>query len=471
MYFQLVSTLLLIYIGTLTLYRLYFHPLRKYPGPLLAALTDWYELYYNIVKGGALVTEIEKLHKFYGRPVIRIGPNTLHFNDRRAYHDIYTNGSAFVKEPGFYLSFIAHASQGLLATCDPGEARIQKSLLGPLFSRRAVLALESTIQVDQLIALIQDHYSSQDSGFQMNLAYRSVAMDLITKYCFAQSADTLVPGFRHPTQRSIEDFFKRIWFERHFPFLTGFACKMPRTLVGWLLPRFKSYIDMKAALEHQIDRLKRNPDLISLAEHETIYHRLLNPKNQVAPSRKMLVDQAFTLIGAGSDTIGNVCTVGTFYALKNGSISQKLTMELYEAWPDGSKPLSLTTLEKLPYLTAFIKEALRFSIGVIHPMPRQANTTEEIAGYQIPPGTIVEMSTVFLHMNPDVFRKPYTFDPDRWLTEDADKMNQDFAPFSKGPRMCIGLNLAWCELYLILGNMFRKLNMKLHDREIKSSKD
>jgi len=75
------------------------------------------------------------------------------------------------------------------------------------------------------------------------------------------------------------------------------------------------------------------------------------------------------------------------------------------------------------------------------------------------------MSTMFLHMNPDVFPDPYTFNPDRWLVENINEMMLDLAPFSKGPRMCLGLNLAWCELYLIFGNIFRRLDLELHVTE------
>ncbi|KAF9056859.1 hypothetical protein BDP27DRAFT_1189835, partial [Rhodocollybia butyracea] len=63
-------------IFVLVLYRLFFHPLCRYPGPTLAALTDWYGAYYSIVKGGGLVTQYEQLHKLHG-PVIRVGPNTV----------------------------------------------------------------------------------------------------------------------------------------------------------------------------------------------------------------------------------------------------------------------------------------------------------------------------------------------------------------------------------------------------------
>jgi len=176
----------------------------------------------------------------------------------------------------------------------------------------------------------------------------------------------------------------------------------------------------------------------------------------------LLIDEAFALVGAGSDTTANTCNVGTFYALKNEEIRQKLTEELREAWPDKDRPMSYVALEKLPYLTAFIKESLRFSIGVVHPLPRVVGrTTPEIGGLKLPAGTIVEMSALFLHMNPETFPDPYAFNPDRWLTENS-KMALDLAPFSKGPRICIGLNLAWCELYLIFGNIFRRLDLKIH---------
>ncbi|KAJ3774251.1 cytochrome P450 [Lentinula raphanica] len=474
MYFQLSVSLLFVYVGVVALYRLYFHPLCKYPGPVIAALTDWYELYHNIIQGGALLTEIDKLHKLHGTfHSCSSNELTLHFTDRNAYHDIYSNGTAFVKEPGFYLGFMAHAPSGLVSACDPEEAKLQKSLLGPMFSRRAVLALESTVQkkVDQLVSLMKEHYISPSSSIQMASAYRAVTTDVITEYCFAQSADTMIPGFDHPIQRSVQEVVKRIWIQRHFPFLNTAASNAPQNLVEWLSPEYKSYVGMRTAYEHQIDGLLANPDSVSVADHETIYHHLLNPKNRTTPSRRELIDQAFTLLGAGSDTVGNVCTVGTFYALKYPSIAHKLSTELSEAWPDEGRPLGLTVLEKLPYLTAFIKEALRFSVGVIHPMPRQATTTVNIAGFDIAPGTIVEMSTAFLHLNPDVFPDPYTFNPNRWLVEDTNEMNLDFVPFSKGPRSCVGLNLAWCELYLIFGNIFRKFNMKLHDEEVNERTD
>jgi hypothetical protein len=45
---------------------LYFSPLSKFPGPKLAAATLWYEFYFNIVRGGIFMWEIERMHAKYG---------------------------------------------------------------------------------------------------------------------------------------------------------------------------------------------------------------------------------------------------------------------------------------------------------------------------------------------------------------------------------------------------------------------
>lgn len=50
-----------------SLYRIYFHPLRRFPGPKLAAITHGYEFYHDVLRGGMYIWEIERMHKRYGR--------------------------------------------------------------------------------------------------------------------------------------------------------------------------------------------------------------------------------------------------------------------------------------------------------------------------------------------------------------------------------------------------------------------
>jgi hypothetical protein len=56
------SVLFVVYECFIVVYRRFFHPLAKIPGPLLPAVTTLYQSYYN----GSYFLEIERLHKKYG---------------------------------------------------------------------------------------------------------------------------------------------------------------------------------------------------------------------------------------------------------------------------------------------------------------------------------------------------------------------------------------------------------------------
>lgn len=60
-----VATIIAYYV-TLAFYRLYLHPLARFPGPRLAAISTWYEGYYDIYQGGQYTFKIAQLHKQYG---------------------------------------------------------------------------------------------------------------------------------------------------------------------------------------------------------------------------------------------------------------------------------------------------------------------------------------------------------------------------------------------------------------------
>jgi hypothetical protein len=54
------------YVATTVVYRLFFHPLARFPGPRLAAVTRWYEGYYDLWQSGQYTFKIGELHKEYG---------------------------------------------------------------------------------------------------------------------------------------------------------------------------------------------------------------------------------------------------------------------------------------------------------------------------------------------------------------------------------------------------------------------
>jgi hypothetical protein len=63
-----ISFAVMIYSIALVLYRLFFAPLACIPGPKLAAITGWYETYYEVFQklGGQYTFRIKEMHKEYG---------------------------------------------------------------------------------------------------------------------------------------------------------------------------------------------------------------------------------------------------------------------------------------------------------------------------------------------------------------------------------------------------------------------
>jgi hypothetical protein len=63
-----VPVFIAIYWSLLVVYRYFFHPLSKIPGPPLAAITYKWQGYQEAIKGGGarFVKELPRLHKKYG---------------------------------------------------------------------------------------------------------------------------------------------------------------------------------------------------------------------------------------------------------------------------------------------------------------------------------------------------------------------------------------------------------------------
>jgi cytochrome P450 len=114
-------------------------------------------------------------------------------------------------------------------------------------------------------------------------------------------------------------------------------------------------------------------------------------------------------------------------------------------------------------------EGFRLSYGSMHRLSRShPNDTVQYRDWMIPPGTPVGYSAYMLHRNPGVFPEPENFKPERWLNLEPlerQRLRAYLNNFGRGSRQCVGMRLAYAELYLTLGYVFRRLGTKLqlHD--------
>jgi cytochrome P450 len=71
-----------------------------------------------------------------------------------------------------------------------------------------------------------------------------------------------------------------------------------------------------------------------------------------------------------------------------------------------------------------------------------------------------------MHNDPQNWNNPKIFDIQRWLGEDREKNKSMLMTFGAGPRSCIGRELAWNEMFLVLANLIRNFEMELIDKEL-----
>lgn len=177
------------YIICLIIYRLFLSPLANFPGPTLAAVSGWYEAYFQLVKQGRFTWQIESLHEKYG-PVVRIKPNEVHIHDPDSYTTLYSGPTHNrEKERWFYYTGLPLS---LFSTLDHRAHRARRSLISPFFTRKAVKELQPALQ--DKIQLLCCHFSksmNDDAPLELHTAFICFAGDAMSQYAFGEQR-----GFR-----------------------------------------------------------------------------------------------------------------------------------------------------------------------------------------------------------------------------------------------------------------------------------
>ena len=74
----------------------------------------------------------------------------------------------------------------------------------------------------------------------------------------------------------------------------------------------------------------------------------------------------------------------------------------------------------------------------------------------IPAGAAVGMDAFHMHTNESIFPDPFVFKPERWLNDpkgpdDMHPLSNYMVTFGRGSRACIGMQLAYMEMYIEIG--------------------
>jgi cytochrome P450 len=197
--------------------------------------------------------------------------------------------------------------------------------------------------------------------------------------------------------------------------------------------------------------------------HVTIFHEILNsdlPEKEKSFDR-LWQDGTVTVI-AGTLTTAAALSEITFHLLQQPEELRKLKSELTKAIPEPGKLPATSKLEQLPYLTAVIKEGLRLSNGISTRLQRIATqetliytdktSDKKEKQYVLRPGIPLSCTGMLIHLSPTYFKDPMEFRPQRWIENPG--LDKYLVPFTRGSRQCVGINLAYAEIYLALATVF-----------------
>ncbi|KAL0068964.1 hypothetical protein AAF712_003957 [Marasmius tenuissimus] len=188
------------------------------------------------------------------------------------------------------------------------------------------------------------------------LAYRATSFDIITGYLFAQKPSALeYGGFSHSLLIAMVDAMLGIWLLKYLPLTSIFlVARLPDWIVklrsGKRTGKRHGSMDGKRVIFDAFldpEWLAKHGDT---KEEEGQDTKLGSPWIVPYPE---LMDECSGTQFAGTDTIGNACTIGTFYLLSDRAILKKLRKELDEIWKDADDCVLLEKLEKPPYLLRF----------------------------------------------------------------------------------------------------------------------
>ncbi|KAL8787770.1 MAG: hypothetical protein Q9195_007639 [Heterodermia aff. obscurata] len=466
-----ILTLGVIYTGSLIVNRLFLSPIACFPGPKLAAVTFWYEFYFDVFHRGRYVVQIAKLHARYG-PIIRINPFELHVGDSAFYVTLYANGPRREKWPWYTEQFGMPGS--IFSAIDHDLHRARRAPLNQFFSAAMVRKLQPMIEDKATHLLLRFGNSADQEGtdtaiVRLDHAFAAFANDVVMEYSLGRSENRLSePDFGRAYHDVVFEFSKAGHLLKQMHWILRLVQSLP-TWLALKVPGLGSVIKTQLDIEQQITLLKSSdpsPDTKPAAQ-ATIFPSILH--SSLPPSEKSnlrLRDEAFIMLGAGTLTTSWALTVATFYLLSLPPVLTRLKTELRTAIPDpDSSSTPLSTLEQLPYLTAIINESLRLSYGTTSRLQRVCpdqtllfTDNTSLKQYSIPPNTPVSMTSLLIHHNESLFPNSHSFSPERWLT-DSD-LKKSLVSFSKGSRQCIGINLAHAELYCCVARLFRIFGSK-----------
>ncbi|KAG8631997.1 hypothetical protein KVT40_001137 [Elsinoe batatas] len=453
----LLLSLLPIYFSYNIIYNLFFHPLQKFPGPLLNRISK-IPYCLMLVRGNSSY-DIKAMHDKYG-PIVRTAPSELAFSDPKAWQDIMGHRKPNQAENGKemrYTQTVFDSPDIILS--DREDHRRFRRILSHGFSNQALMDQQPFIMtyVEKLVSKLQDKVSKGEMPVDVTAWYNFTTFDIIADLTFGEAFGLLDGGDYHPWVAAIFASIKAstlMQIPNFYPALGWLIRKMmPKSLLEKRETHKRFTIE---TVDKRLESGVKRPDYM-----ETILTQ--REKESGGMSRVEIHSNAQTLIIAGSETTATVLSATTYLCLMNPRVLEKVKDEVRSSFSSNSE-IHLHSVVKLDYMFAMFEEAMR----VYPPVPtnvgrRTPKGGDTICGQFIPEDTTLAIWQLALYKDEKYFKNPDKFAPERWLgdAEYKDDVRDIFQPFHFGPRSCLGRNLAYAEMRVIFAKILYNFELEL----------
>ncbi|KAI1506764.1 cytochrome P450 [Biscogniauxia marginata] len=428
-----------------SIFLLYFHPLSSFPGPRIAAISNvWYGYHWL---SGRYPWAIEDALRKYG-PVVRIAPNELAFYTPQAFTDIYSphfkNFETFVKT-----DFQNRGKDlgGLIWEEDPPRHRKVARKLSPAFSSRSIRTMEPLVHkyMDYFVIKMKD---LDPNGVALAQWTNWLAMDLSAD--LAWNAEMYQMRHSSPVKDSVHldallsfnKFATVLQVFKRFPLLRPFQYLF--------VPLGK--VRVFSAMEKVTgDSVLRRIDQRGSTEHEDYFDHIL-PADSPAPTDSgellHIGSLALQVMFAGWGPMGDLFH-GTLALLLAEPDCYKILVKEIRGHFEEYNAIMPAAVGSIPHLYACVEETHRLLPSNSTGLPR------------ISPGVMVDGRYIPKGTHSYDFHEPLRFQLQRWLPYSHPLYDPVFAkdhlkslhPFSLGPRICLGREMAWMQGKLFLAKV------------------
>ncbi|XP_040833774.1 cytochrome P450 4A4-like isoform X2 [Ochotona curzoniae] len=213
------------------------------------------------------------------------------------------------------------------------------------------------------------------------------------------------------------------------------SCQLAKKHTDQVIKLRKAHLQQEGELEKV--RSKRRLDFLDIL----LFAKMEDGSSLSDEDLRAEVD---TFMFEGHDTTASGISWILYALAAHPEHQQRCREEIQSILGDGAS-ISWDHLDKMPYTTMCIKEALRIYPPVPSITKKLSKPVTFPDGRSLPKGIILMLSIYGLHHNPNVWQNPEVFDPSRFAP-DSDRHSHAFLPFSGGSRNCIGKQFAMNEL-------------------------